>query len=69
MPNIQSVSLKSDALNRIVRLKVSVNGLRSVDHNGGLDNYLLTTANDKLSPEAQSLKRKIKKALKTKKAA
>lgn len=69
MPNMQSVSLKSDALNQVVRLKLSVNGLRTLDHNGGLDSFLLTTPTHKLSPEAQTLKRRIKKALKNKKAA
>jgi hypothetical protein len=36
--------------------------LRSIDHNGGLDNFLTTSANGKLSEFGQKLKRKIKKA-------
>lgn len=66
--NIQPVSLMSDALGRLVRLKITAATIRTVDHNGGLDEYLLTTSNLKLTDEAVRLKRQIKKA-KAKKAA
>jgi len=69
LPNMQSVSLISEALGRSVRLRLSTHGLRSVDHNDGLDNWLLKTRNDRLSDEAQRLKRQIKKALAAKAAA
>ncbi len=58
--NIQNVSLRSDALERDISLNIAVSTLRSIDHNGGLDNYLLTTSNRKLSDKAVSLKKKIK---------
>ena len=62
LPNLQEVSVLSDALGRSVQLRLTTRTIRSIEHNGGLDAYLLGTANSKLSEEAQSLKRKIKKA-------
>ncbi len=59
LPNLQNVTLISDALQRSVRLRVSMNGLRSVEHVGGLDNWLLKTSDDKLSQTARRLKREI----------
>jgi large subunit ribosomal protein L28 len=44
-----------------VKLRVSTHGLRSVEHVGGLDNWLLKTSNDKLSAKARKLKREIAK--------
>jgi len=61
LPNIQEVTLLSDALGRSVKLRVSVNGLRSIEHNGGLDNWLLKARAATLSPEALKLKRAIRK--------
>ena len=62
LPNLQKVSLISDALGRAEKFKVSTHGLRCVEHNGGLDNWLLKTKNEKLSEKAQKMKRQIKKA-------
>jgi large subunit ribosomal protein L28 len=61
LPNLQQVTLLSDALQRSVRLRVSANGLRSVEHVGGLDNWLAKTGEDKLSLKARRLKREIAK--------
>ena len=61
LPNLQNVTLLSDTLDRGVKLKVSTHGLRSVEHNGGLDNWLVKTADIKLSSRAQKLKREIVK--------
>lgn len=69
LPNLHVVSLISEALGRDVTLRVSSHGLRSVEHNGGIDNWLLKTSDSRLSDEAKSLKRKIKKALAAKQAA
>jgi large subunit ribosomal protein L28 len=44
-----------------VRLRVSTNGLRSVEHNGGLDNWLVKTNDEKLSLKARRLKREVVK--------
>jgi large subunit ribosomal protein L28 len=63
LPNVRYVTLQSDALKRDLRLKLSAHGLRSVEHNGGIDNWLLKTANEKLSDEAVRYKRAIRKAL------
>ncbi len=60
LPNLQNVSLLSDALGRSVRLRVSMNGLRSVEHVGGLDHWLLKTKDEDLSLKARRLKREIK---------
>ncbi len=61
LPNLQNVTLISDALNRQVKLRVSTAGLRSVEHVGGLDNWLAKTGDDKLSLKARRLKREIAK--------
>jgi large subunit ribosomal protein L28 len=61
LPNLQNVTLLSDTLSRGVKLRVSTNGLRSVEHVGGLDNWLAKTGEDKLSLRAGRLKREIAK--------
>ena len=61
LPNLQNVTLISDSLQRGVKLRVSMSGLRSVEHVGGLDNWLLKTGDDKLSLNARRLKREIAK--------
>ena len=63
LPNLQNVTLISDSLAKGVRLRVSTHGLRSVEHVGGLDNWLLKTADLKLSLRARRLKREIAKKL------
>jgi len=62
-PNLQKVTLHSDALRGPVRLRVSTRALRSVQHNGGLDRFLMTTADAKLAEPGLRLKRKVRKAL------
>jgi large subunit ribosomal protein L28 len=61
LPNLQNVTLISDALGRQVKLRVSTSGLRSVEHVGGLDNWLVKTSDDKLSLKARRLKREVAK--------
>ena len=63
LPNLQKVSLLSQALGQSISLKVTAATLRSVDHNGGLDSYLLSTSNLKLTDTAKKLKKKITKAI------
>jgi large subunit ribosomal protein L28 len=60
-PNLQTVSLASDALGQEVRLKISMNALRSVDRSGGLDAFLLKSRDEVLSGRALKLKRLIAK--------
>ena len=62
LPNLQNVTLMSDSLGTSVKLRVSTHGLRSVEHNGGLDNWLLKTSDEKLSANALKVKRELKKA-------
>ena len=61
LPNLQNVTLMSEALDRSFRFRVSANGLRSVEHVGGLDNWLLKTGDTKLSPRALKVKRDVAK--------
>ena len=61
LPNLQNVTLMSDSLEKSVRLRVSTHGLRSVEHNGGLDNWLVKTSDEKLSLRARRLKRDVVK--------
>ncbi len=61
LPNLQNVTLMSDTLGTSVKLRVSTHGLRSVEHVGGLDNWLVKTADDKLSLKARRLKRDVRK--------
>ncbi len=67
-PNLCHVTLLSDVLGRKVRLRVSARALKSVEHRGGLDAFLLKADNEELSPTCLKLKREIQKA-KTAKAA
>jgi large subunit ribosomal protein L28 len=61
LPNLLNVTLLSDALGRSVRLRVSANALRSVDHRGGLDAFLMKAKSTELSARALELKRQIAK--------
>lgn len=63
LPNLLNVSLISDALNRTVKLRISANALRSVEHRGGLDAFLAKSNEIELSPKARLLKRQIAKKL------
>ena len=69
LPNIQQTSLLSDALGQPISLKLSTRAIRTIEKNGGLDAYLLSMPNAKLTDEALRLKRRIKKAAETVSAA
>ena len=62
LPNLNNVSLVSEKLDRTVRFKISANALRSVEHAGGLDNFLLKSKDNNLSPKAKRLKNKLLKS-------
>ena len=62
LPNLLNVTLISEALNQNVRLRISANALRSVEHRGGLDGFLLKADDSELSPRALLLKREVKAA-------
>lgn len=61
--NLQHVSLVSEALGTSISLRITAATLRSIEHNGGLDAYLLGHSASKMTPEAAKLKRQIKKKL------
>lgn len=62
LPNLQPHSILSDALGMSMKLRVCNHTLRTIEHKGGLDAYLLGTRNAKLTDEALRLKRRVKKA-------
>ena len=64
LPNLCNVTLQSDVLGQSVRMCVSTNALKSIDHRGGLDAFLMKARDSELSPKALDLKRKIVKATK-----
>ena len=62
LPNLLKVTLLSDALGQSFRFRISANALRSVEHRGGLDAFLLKSSENDLSQKAKELRRKIRKA-------
>jgi large subunit ribosomal protein L28 len=61
LPNLQDRTILSDALG-LVRVRLTTHAMRSIEHNGGLDAYLLATPDAKLPLEAKRLKRRVEKA-------
>lgn len=62
-PNLVKVTLASEALQRGFRLRITAAALRSVDHVGGLDAFLLKSGEDTLSEKAVKIRRELKKKL------
>ena len=62
LPNLNDVTLMSEALGRTVKLRISASALRTVDHRGGLDAYLARARDEDLSPNALKIKKEIAKA-------
>ena len=69
LPNLQHASFFSDVLGTSIQLRLSVNGIRTVEHNGGLDSVLLGTPDRNLPNEALLLKRRVTRAQARKAAA
>ncbi|MEI2734947.1 MAG: 50S ribosomal protein L28 [Rhodoblastus sp.] len=61
LPNLCNVTLMSEALQRPVRLRIAAAALRSVEHRGGIDAFLLKARDTELSDGARALKREIVK--------
>lgn len=61
LPNLTNVTLISDALGRAVKLRISTNALRTVEHRGGLDAFLAKSHDGELSRDALKVKREITK--------
>ncbi len=62
LPNLNRVSLLSDALGRTFKLRISAAALRTVDHRGGLDAFLAKAKDADLSVNALKIKKDIAKA-------
>jgi large subunit ribosomal protein L28 len=61
-PNLQKVTLLSEALGRRVSLRIAASTLRTVQKRGGLDAFLLATEDAQLPPRALRIKRSIQRA-------
>jgi large subunit ribosomal protein L28 len=62
LPNLQDTSLLSDILGSAVRMRVSTRAIRTIEHNGGIDAYLLGTPDSRLTIDAKALKRRLLRA-------
>jgi len=63
MPNLAAVTLQSEALGQNFSLRITNAALRTLDHRGGLDPFLLKASDEELSPRAQKIKRQLKAKL------
>lgn len=63
LPNVQDTRVFSEALNRMFRLRVSTAGLRTLQHKGGFDKWLMDTAPTKLDPKLRPIRSQVEKAL------
>jgi large subunit ribosomal protein L28 len=62
LPNLQDASMLSDILGLPVRMRLSTRAIRTIEHNGGIDAYILSTPQGRLSPDAKVLKRRLLRA-------
>ena len=63
LPNLNAVTLYSEILDCSFKFRISAHALRSVDHRGGLDAYLMKAKDDQLSMKAQKVKKDILSAV------
>ncbi len=63
LPNLNEVTLISDALGQSFKLRISAAALRTVDHRGGLDAFLAKARDEELSDRALKIKKEIAKSL------
>ena len=68
LPNLQPTSLLSESLGRSVRMRLTTNAVRTIEKRGGLDAFLLSTANAKLPADLVKIKRQVAKAVEAKAA-
>ena len=62
LPNIQTTTLMSEALNQAVRIRLSTHGLRTIEHRGGLDAWLIGCKPADLPPDLRRLRRRVAEA-------
>ncbi len=63
MPNLQETSLFSESLGRMIKVRVSTNGLRTIEHRGGLDSYLISCTNAELKSDLRRVRKLVEKHL------
>lgn len=68
LPNVHDTKVFSEVLGRNIKLRVSNAGLRTLDHKGGLDAWLISTPASKLNACLRKVKDQVVKALASKKA-
>ena len=61
LPNLQATSVFSHVLGKMIRMRISTAALRTIEHRGGLDSFLLSEGETRLAPEMRRLKRKLKR--------
>ena len=66
LPNLHDASFFSEALKKKVSIRVTSHGMRTVEHRGGLDAYLLSVAPTKLDPKMRKLRRSVERAMESK---
>jgi large subunit ribosomal protein L28 len=69
VPNLQVCSFPSEILGKMVPMRVSANGIRTIEHNGGLDAWLMGTRDNRLSAIALKIKKQLVRAQARKQAA
>ncbi|OUS04502.1 50S ribosomal protein L28 [Rhodobacterales bacterium 52_120_T64] len=62
LPNLNDVTLASEALGRSFKFRIAASTLRTVDHRGGLDAFLAKSKDTDLSVTALKVKKDIEKA-------
>lgn len=66
LPNLQDASFFSEALKKSVSIRATSHGIRTIEHRGGIDAYLLSVAPTKLDPAMRKLRRSVESAMKSK---
>ena len=59
LPNLQSAAFYSVGLKRNIRVSATTNGIRTVEHRGGIDAFLLSTAPTKLSKDLRKYRKQL----------
>jgi large subunit ribosomal protein L28 len=63
LPNLQGTSLFSEALQRMIRVRVSTHGLRTIEHRGGLDAYVMSEAPTRLESDLRKIRKQVEQKL------
>ena len=65
LPNLQETGIFSEALGRMIKMRVTTAGIRTVEHKGGFDKWIMSVAPTKLDPSMRTLRKQVEKALAT----